>query len=105
MLTVIIVVTGFWLLLAPALLSFSTAAVWTSLVAGVLAIVLRVVRGGGERRGHLISALGVYLVIAGFVFGGGAAWSCIVAGGVLAFAGTRVVNEARHGLMPSTHAA
>lgn len=105
MLTVIIVVTAVWLLLAPAVLSMSMAAVWTSLIAGDAALVLRLVRGGGERSGHLISVIGVYLAVAGFVLGGAAAWSCVVAGGVLAVAGTRVVNEARHGRTPSTHAA
>ncbi len=105
MLTGIIVVTAFWLVLAPTLLSFSATAAWTSVVAGVLAGVLRLVRGGGERSGRQISAIGVYLVIAGFVFGGAARLSCVLAGAVLAVAGTRVVNEARHGRAPSTHAA
>ena len=105
LLTVIIVLTGLWLLLAPAVMSLGAAAAWTSAIAGILALVLRLVRGGGERSGRLIAAIGVYLIIAGLVFGGAAESSCTIAGAVLAVAGSRVVDEACHGLVPSTRAA
>ncbi len=85
--TAIILLTAMWLVAAPAVLSFSTPALRGSVLSGVLAGALVLVRRWGDNRFFWIAMLGLYNVLAGFGFGGEARWSALAAGIVLTTAG------------------
>ncbi len=85
--TAIILLTVMWLVAAPAVLSFSTPALLGSVLSGVLAGALVLVRRWGDNRFFWIAMLGLYNVLAGFGFGGEVRWSALAAGIVLTAAG------------------
>ncbi len=85
--TAIILLTAMWLVAAPAVLSFSTPALLGSVLSGVLAGALVLVRRWGDNRFFWIATLGLYNGVAGFGFGGEARWSAVSAGIVLTAAG------------------
>ncbi len=95
MLTAIMLVAAIWLIIAPAVLGFSTGAMIGSVLSGVLTAMVVLVRRWGENRFFWISALGVYNLIVGFLFAGPTRWSAMVAGAVLAVAGTLSMKEAQ----------
>ena len=87
MFTAIILIAAFWLVVAPSVLGFGTAATLGSVLSGVLAAVVVLRRRWGENRFFWIALLGLYNLVVGFLFGGPTRWSAVGAGAVLAVAG------------------
>ena len=85
--TVIILLAAMWLFIAPYLVGFGGALLWTSIGAGILVTMLRPAGSGGEGRYYAISGVGIYLALISFLTSGAPALSCLVPGLVLTFAG------------------
>jgi hypothetical protein len=85
--TIIMIIAAIWLVVAPFVLTVSSAALWTSIIAAVLVAGLALFGAWGSQRFYGVAAVGAYLVISAFFFGGAALWSGLVAGAVLAVVG------------------
>jgi VIT1/CCC1 family predicted Fe2+/Mn2+ transporter len=84
------ILTGLWLMIAPAVIGFgSTGMKWSSVITGLVIAVLGVTQEAtlrGTWENWVTMAAGVWAIIAPFVFSGttnAAAWASVV-GGVLA---------------------
>ena len=85
--TLILVLSAIWLLVAPFVLAMSTAAWVSSTLAGLLAGVLALVRTAGPQRAYGVLVLGLLIGVASLAFGAPAVWSGLVVGVVLFLAG------------------
>ncbi len=93
MLTIIMLAAATWLVVAPALLEFGPAPLIGSVLAGVLTFVVVLSRRWGANRFFWVALIGLYTLVVGFLFGGPTRWSGVVAGAVLAVAGTLAVSD------------
>jgi hypothetical protein len=91
--TAIMLSTATWLVVAPAVLHFSTASLLGSVLSGVIAGVLVLMRRWGGDRFLWVAFVGVYNVVVGFAWGGEARWSALAAGAALAFAGMMALKQ------------
>ena len=85
--TIVPIVAAVWLVMAPFILDFGTFALWSSMIAGILAAGLTVLGGLGNQRFYGVVAVGAYLIVSAFFLSGAALWSGLIAGAVLAVAG------------------
>jgi hypothetical protein len=92
--TTIMILAAIWLVIAPFVLTVSTAALWTSIIAAVVVAGLALLGTWGKARFWGVAAVGVYLVVSAFFFGGAALWSGLIAGIVLAIVGYMAATQA-----------
>ncbi len=88
MCTTLILLVATWLIVGPALLGFGTTAAVGSALSGIVAALVVLTRRWDHDRYFWVVLLGVYNMVAGFLYGGVARWSAVLAGLVLAVAGT-----------------
>ncbi|MCL6526339.1 MAG: hypothetical protein K6T57_05580 [Thermaceae bacterium] len=82
------VILGIWLLLSPFILGFGGAALWTTILLGILVGGLGYFSSLGKGRFYAIAAVGLYLVISAFFSGGGTLlWNSLIVGAILAVGG------------------
>lgn len=83
--TAISIIIGIWLVVAPFVFTFSTAALWSNIIAGVLAAGVALYASLGPQRFYAVAVIGLYVAVSSFFFGLGTAplWLNVVAGIIL----------------------
>lgn len=93
MLSVIMLITAIWLVIAPAVLGFSSGPLVGSVLSGVITALVVLMRRWGEDRFFWVALGGLYNVVVGFVYGGPARWSAVISGVALAVAGMMALKR------------
>ncbi len=93
MLSAIMLITAIWLVVAPAVMGFSSAPLVGSVLSGVITALIVLMRRWGDDRFFWVALGGVYNAVVGFAFAGPARWSAVLAGLALAVAGMMALKR------------
>jgi hypothetical protein len=86
---IVAIVAAVWLVVAPFLFTFSTAAMWSNIAAAVLIAGLALYADLGPMRFYGVAVIGLYVAVAAFFFGLATLplWLDVLAGAVAVVAG------------------